>query len=208
MPAASTIALFSVAAVALAVVPGPAVTYIVTQSIDKGRRAGLLSALGVGSGGIVHVAAATVGLSALIASSAAAFTAVKLVGAAYLIAVGIRRILARGEEEHTDAEPASGRQLFVQGVVVNVLNPKTALFFLAFLPQFVDPDRGAVALQVGILGLIFVSIALTSDAAYALLADLLAGRVRRGGSGARIRRLVSGGIFVALGISAAAARRA
>src|SRR5438105_15904143 len=101
MPTASTTALFLLAAVALAVVPGPAVAYIVTQSIDQGRRAGLVSALGVASGGLVHVAAATVGLSALIASSANAFTAVKLVGAAYLIAVGIRRILGKDETEET-----------------------------------------------------------------------------------------------------------
>ena len=144
--------------------PGPAVTYIVTQSIDKGRRAGLVSALGVASGGLVHVAAATVGLSALIASSATAFTTVKLVGAAYLIVVGIRRILSRDEDTEVQPVPTPHRQLYVQGVVVNVLNPKTALFFLAFLPQFVDPSRGSVAVQVAFLGVLFALIAFTSDA--------------------------------------------
>jgi threonine/homoserine/homoserine lactone efflux protein len=208
MPTPSTIALFSLAAVALAVVPGPAVAYIVTQSVDKGRRAGLVSALGVASGGIVHVAAAIVGLSALIASSATAFTAVKLVGAAYLIIVGIRRILGQDDEETTEAAPADLRRLYRQGAVVNVLNPKTALFFLAFLPQFVDPDRGSVTLQIAVLGLLFAAIALVSDATYALLADALAGRIRRTGTGARIRRYLTGGIFIALGVSAAAARRA
>ena len=208
MPTPSTIALFSLAAVALAVVPGPAVAYIVTQSVDKGRRAGLVSALGVASGGIVHVAAAIVGLSALIASYATAFTAVKLVGAAYLIIVGIRRILGQDDEETTEAAPADLRRLYRQGAVVNVLNPKTALFFLAFLPQFVDPDRGSVTLQIAVLGLLFAAIALVSDATYALLADALAGRIRRTGAGARIRRYVTGGIFIALGVSAAAARRA
>jgi threonine/homoserine/homoserine lactone efflux protein len=208
MPTSSTIALFSLAAIALAVVPGPAVTYIVTQSVDKGRRAGLFCALGVASGGVVHVAAATVGLSALIASSATAFTVVKLVGAAYLIAVGIRRIISRDEDESVETPPADLRQLYVQGAIVNILNPKTALFFLAFLPQFVDPDRGSVTLQVALLGTLFALIALASDALYALLADALAGRIRRTGAGARIRRWVTGGIFVALGISAAAARRA
>jgi threonine/homoserine/homoserine lactone efflux protein len=208
MPTPSTIALFSLAAVALAVVPGPAVAYIVTQSVDKGRRAGLVSALGVASGGIVHVAAAIVGLSALIASSATAFTAVKLVGAAYLIIVGIRRILGHDDEETTEAAPADLRRLYRQGAVVNVLNPKTALFFLAFLPQFVDPDRGSVTLQIAVLGLLFAAIALVSDATYALLADALAGRIRRTGTGARIRRYLTGGIFIALGVSAAAARRA
>ena len=208
MPSASSFALFCLASVALAVVPGPAVTYIVTQSIDKGRRAGLASALGVASGGLVHVMAATIGLSALIASSATAFTTVKLVGALYLIAVGVRRILAKEDDSEVEAQAASNRQLYVQGVVVNVLNPKTALFFLAFLPQFLDTHHGSVALQVAVLGIVFVSLALASDMLYAVLADLLAGRLRRSGTGARIRRYVSGGIFVALGVSAAAARRA
>ena len=208
MPSASTLALFSLAAIALAIVPGPAVAYIVTQSVDKGRRAGIVSALGIATGGLVHVAAATVGLSALIASSATAFTVVKLVGAAYLIAVGIRRILARDEAEPevVPAETTPLRRLYGQGVVVNVLNPKTALFFVAFLPQFVDRDRSVVP-QVAILGLLFAAIALLSDLGYAVLADALAGRVRRSGRAARVRRFATGGIFVALGITAAAAHR-
>ncbi len=207
-PSLQTIALFSVAAVALAIVPGPAVTYIVTQSVDKGRRAGLISAFGVSSGGFVHVVAATVGLSALVASSATAFTTVKLIGAAYLVAVGVRRILSRDDEFASEGtQPVPLQKVYVQGVVVNVLNPKTALFFLAFLPQFVDPARGSAWLQIAFLGCLFVSIALCSDAAYALLADALAGRLRRGGAIARVRRFATGGIFVALGLSAAAAHR-
>ncbi len=207
LPSGSAFALFCLASIALAVVPGPAVTYIVTQSIDKGRRAGLASACGVASGGLVHVAAATVGLSALIASSAAAFTVVKLVGAAYLIVVGVRRILDRSDDDPVAAPPASLRRLYRQGVVVNVLNPKTALFFLAFVPQFVT-RHGAVAPQVAVLGLTFATIAFASDAMYALLADLVASRLRRGGRGARLRRFATGGIFIALGATAAAARRA
>jgi threonine/homoserine/homoserine lactone efflux protein len=208
MPTGSTIALFLLAAAPLAVVPGPAVAYIVTQSIDQGRRAGLVSALGVASGGLVHVAAATVGLSALIASSATAFTAVKLVGAAYLIVVGIRRILSgEGEEPERRALRAPLRRVYRQGVIVNVLNPKTALFFLAFLPQFVDPDRGAVWPQVAMLGVIFVSVAVLSDMTYALVSDAIAERIRRTGTGAKVRRWLTGGVFVALGVTAAAARR-
>src|SRR5206468_4683719 len=126
------------ASAALAVVPGPAVTYIVTQSVDKGRRAGLVSALGVATGGLVHVAAATAGLSALIASSATAFTTVKLIGAVYLVYVGVRRIISKDDDDEVQTAPARHRDLYVQGAVVNVFNPKTALFFLAFLPQFVD----------------------------------------------------------------------
>ncbi|MDX6475312.1 MAG: hypothetical protein QOH95_823 [Gaiellaceae bacterium] len=208
MPAGSTIALFLLAAAALAVVPGPAVAYIVTQSIDQGRRAGLVSALGVATGGLVHVGAATVGLSALIASSATAFTVVKLVGAVYLIAVGIRRILSgEGEETEQRALRAPLRRVYRQGVVVNVLNPKTALFFLAFLPQFVDPQRGTVWPQVALLGTLFVFVAVLSDMTYALVSDAIAGRIRRTGTGAKIRRWLTGGVFVALGITAAAARR-
>ena len=209
IPNASTIALFILAATALAVVPGPAVAYIVTQSIDQGRRAGLVSALGVASGGLVHVTAATVGLSALIASSASAFTVVKLIGAAYLIAVGVRRILS-GEED-TDRAPralrAPLRRIYRQGVIVNVLNPKTALFFLAFLPQFVDRSHGAVWPQVAFLGALFVLVAVLSDMTYALVADAIAGRIRHTGTGASVRRWLTGGIFIALGITAAAARR-
>jgi threonine/homoserine/homoserine lactone efflux protein len=208
VPTGSTIALFLLAATALAVVPGPAVAYIVTQSIDQGRRAGLVSALGVASGGLVHVAAATVGLSALIASSATAFTVVKLVGAAYLIVVGIRRILSgEGEEPEPRAVRAPLRRVYRQGVIVNVLNPKTALFFLAFLPQFVDPQRGAVWPQVAVLGVLFVSVAVLSDMTYALVSDAIAGRIRRTGTGAKVRRWLTGGVFVALGITAAVARR-
>jgi threonine/homoserine/homoserine lactone efflux protein len=203
---ASSFALFCIASLALAVVPGPAVTYIVTHSVDKGRSAGLAAAAGVASGGLVHAVAATIGLSAVIASSAAAFTAVKLVGAAYLIAVGIRRMLGN-ESEQVHAPPLALRRLYRQGVIVNVLNPKTALFFLAFLPQFVDTGS-AVAPQVALLGLTFVLIAFASDCAYALLADLLAGRLRRNDRSARIRRVASGGVFVALGVTAAAAHRA
>ena len=208
MPTGSTIALFLLAATALAVVPGPAVAYIVTQSIDQGRRAGIVSALGVASGGLVHVAAATVGLSAVIASSATAFTVVKLVGAAYLIVVGIRRILSGdGDEPESRALRAPLRRVYRQGVIVNVLNPKTALFFLAFLPQFVDPDRGAVWPQVAVLGVVFVSVAVLSDLTYALISDAIAGRIRRTGTAAKVRRWLTGGVFVALGITAAAARR-
>ncbi len=207
MPSGSSLALFCLASIALAVVPGPAVTYIVTQSIDKGRRAGLVSALGVATGGLVHVAAATVGLSALIASSATAFTTVKLVGAVYLVVIGIRRILSREEDTEVQLAPTPHRRLYAQGAVVNILNPKTALFFLAFLPQFVDTNGGSIPAQVAFLGVLFAVIAFTSDALYAVLADLLAGKLRRTGTGAKLRRWVSGGIFIALGVTAATARR-
>jgi threonine/homoserine/homoserine lactone efflux protein len=211
VPSASTLAVFSVAALALIVVPGPAVTYVLAQSIDKGRRAGLVSALGVASGGLFHVAAAVIGLSALLASSATAFTVVKLVGAAYLIVIGLRRLLARDEDE-PDAAPAavggSYRRIYLQGVLINVLNPKTALFFLAFLPQFVDPSRGSGAAQIAVLGFVFVAIAVVSDSAYALAAAALSGRLKASVRAMRIKRWFTGGVFVALGATAATAKRA
>jgi threonine/homoserine/homoserine lactone efflux protein len=204
IPNASTLGFFLLASVALAVVPGPAVAYIVTQSIDQGRRAGLVSALGVASGGLVHVLAATVGLSALIASSATAFTVVKLVGAVYLVAVGIRRILTK-DERGRPVQP-SRAHVYRQGVIVNVLNPKTALFFLAFLPQFVDRDH-TVWPQVAVLGVVFVTVAVLSDMTYALVSDAIAGKLRTTGTGAKMRRWLTGSVFVVLGMSAAAARR-
>jgi threonine/homoserine/homoserine lactone efflux protein len=129
------------------------------------------------------------------------------VGAAYLIVIGIRRILSGEEDAEVQVVPTRHRRLYMQGAVVNVLNPKTALFFLAFLPQFVDASQGSVPEQVALLGVLFVVIAFTSDAMYALLADLLAGKLRRSGTGAKVRRWVSGGIFIALGVTAATARR-
>ena len=206
MPTPSTFAVFAVAAIALAVVPGPAVTYIVTQSVDKGRRAGLFWALASRPAARARRSGdrRPLRLDRVLGNS---IHRRKLVGAAYLIVVGVRRILARDEEEVGRERRRRARQLYVQGAVVNVLNPKTALFFLAFLPQFVDPDRGSVTLQVAMLGTLFALIALTTDAAYALLSDALAGRMRRSAAGT-VPPLVSGGIFVALGISAAAARRA
>jgi threonine/homoserine/homoserine lactone efflux protein len=211
VPTLPTLAVFCAAALALIVVPGPAVTYIVTQSIDKGRRAGLVSAAGVALGGLVHVAAATAGLSALLASSASAFTVVKLTGAAYLIALGVWQLAGRGKAgEAGDVQPApvGSRRLLVHGLVVNVLNPKTALFFLAFLPQFIERGHGPFALQAGLLGGIFVGMAVVSDSAYAIAAAAFADRLRGSARALRVRRFVSGGVFVALGVTAAAARRA
>ena len=143
MPDASTFLLFAAASLAFLAIPGPSVFYIVTRSLAQGRRAGVTSMLGVQAGGLIHVVAAAFGVSAIIASSATAFTIVKYVGAAYLVLLGLRKLLERGEDEDMAVElgaPSTGRRLFWQGVVVNVLNPKTALFFLAFLPQFVTAD--------------------------------------------------------------------
>jgi threonine/homoserine/homoserine lactone efflux protein len=204
VPDPSRLALFVGAALALLVVPGPAVLYVVTQSIGQGRRAGIACTAGIHTGTLVHVAAATIGLSALLASSALAFDVVKYLGAAYLIVVGIRRLagIERSEEpqEHRRRSHAS---LYRQGIVVNVLNPKTALFFLAFLPQFVDPSRGAAWVQILALGLLFSALGFASDTTWALVAGTLGERLRRSTSFPRIQRYASGTIFVGLGAVAA-----
>ena len=204
MPSTSTFLLFGLAAMGLLVIPGPAVLYIVTRSIHQGRAAGLVSVLGVATGSLVHVAAAALGLSALLMSSAVAFEAVKLLGAAYLIWLGIRTLRGRAEDDLTEGtEAAKLSRAYTQGVVVNVLNPKTALFFLAFLPQFVDPDAGRPAPQMLVLGALFVTLGVLSDGTYALVASRLGGWLRTRRRFARNRRVVSGGMYITLGAVAA-----
>jgi threonine/homoserine/homoserine lactone efflux protein len=200
----SRLALFVGAALLLLVVPGPSVLYIVTQSVSHGRRAGIASVAGITTGTLVHIAAATVGLSALLASSALAFDVVKYLGAAYLIVVGIRRLAGLDPRE----KPQLGRardlgRLYRQGIVVNVLNPKTALFFLAFLPQFVEPDRGAAWVQILALGLLFAALGFFSDGVWALVAGTLGDRLRRSRRFPAVQRYVSGSVFVGLGAVAA-----
>ena len=208
MPDAVTLLVFGLAALALIVVPGPAVLYIVSQSIDRGRLAGFVAALGIAAGALVHVAAAAIGLSSILVSSAAAFDAVKYAGAAYLICMGLWTIVRRRDEER--AGPSSERRLrrrFGQGVIVNVLNPKTALFFFAFLPQFIDPERGTAALQIAVLGLLFVAIAVVSDSVWALAAGTASERLRGNRRFLSVQRYVSGSVFVGLGALTAAAKR-
>jgi threonine/homoserine/homoserine lactone efflux protein len=204
VPDSDSLALFAAAALALLVVPGPAVLYIVAQSAEHGRVAGLVSVAGIHLGTLVHVGAAAVGISALIVSSAMAFSVVKYAGAAYLVYLGVRRLLARepAPKAQAGAEPLA--RLFWQGALVNVLNPKTALFFLAFLPQFIDPD-GMVWAQTVVLGLTFVALGFVSDGLYALAAGTIGRWIRER---RRALRYASGTIFVGLGVSAALAKRA
>jgi threonine/homoserine/homoserine lactone efflux protein len=203
---ASTFALFVAAALVLLIVPGPSVLYIVARSVEGGRKAGLVSVLGVQTGAMVHIAFAALGLSAILASSAVAFSVVKWLGAAYLVWLGLRRIFGRDEVEDVAVEPERLSRVFWQGVVVNTLNPKTALFFLAFLPQFVDPSRGAAWTQILLLGATFVVLALCSDGLYALLSGTASGWLQRKMKGTafqRAQRFVSGGVLIALGAAAA-----
>jgi threonine/homoserine/homoserine lactone efflux protein len=205
MPDVETFLLFAAAAVAFLAIPGPSVFYVVARSLSQGRRAGIVSVLGVQTGGLVHVVAAAFGVSALIASSATAFTTVKYAGAAYLVYLGVRKLLSKGEAPRAEPErPTPRAQLFWHGVVVNVLNPKTALFFLAFLPQFVDPNE-AVVPQMLVLGTLLAGLGVLSDGTYALVAAHAGNRIRGSAAARRTLDRVSGGVFVALGLVAALA---
>ncbi|MGW3342692.1 LysE family translocator [Nonomuraea rubra] len=201
MPDISTLAVFCAATLGLLLVPGPAVLYIVTRSVSQGRAAGLISVLGIHTGSIVHIAAAALGISALLSASATAFTIVKYVGVAYLVWLGIRKLMQKdGGEEVVELKVQSKRRLFWEGFVVNVLNPKTAIFFLAFLPQFIQPSAGPVGPQILVFGLIWLLLGMASDGTYAMIASALAGRVRRS---ARVRRRLDvGSGVVYLGLAA------
>ena len=196
VPEPSTLLLFAVSALALVAVPGPNLIYIVTRSIDQGRGAGVASALGVETATLVHIAAAAAGLSAALASSATAFTVVKYAGAAYLVFLALRAFRERGDE--AERAPAAGRRVFAQGFVVNLLNPKVALFFLAFLPQFVDPGAGAAWTQVIVLGGLLAAIGLSVDLMYALAAGSLGGLIRGNAAVARWRGRMAGAVYLAL----------
>jgi len=200
----SSLLLFVSGAAVLLLIPGPAVMYVVSRSIGHGRVAGLVSVMGIVVGTLFHVVAATLGLSALLASSAFAFQFVKYLGSAYLIYLGIRTL--RRDDSQLPEPPNSERRLldiFGQGVLVNLLNPKTALFFLAFLPQFVDPSFGHPALQIFQLGVLFALMGWCSDSVWALLAGTVAERFRSSFRLRRAQRNVSGGALIALGLASA-----
>ena len=191
-------------AMLLLLVPGPAVLYITSRSIGLGRAAGLVSAMGIAVGTLVHVAAATLGLSALLVSSASAFTFVKYAGAAYLIYLGVRTFRSRDAATlDPSREPISLRSIFGQGVLVNLLNPKTALFFLAFLPQFVDPVRGHATLQIFELGVLFALMGWVSDSVWAMIAGTFGTRLRGNVRLRTTQRKISGGVLIALGVASA-----
>ncbi|MFD4828514.1 LysE family translocator [Streptomyces uncialis] len=201
MPAPSTLWWFFTASVVLLLVPGPSVLYVSGRTLDQGSRAGLLSTLGLACGDLIQVLAAVVGLSALVASSETAFQVVKYAGALYLVYLGIRRlrtpveVAAPAEEKRT--EVPSGR-IVLEGLVVNALNPKSTMFFLAFLPAFVDRDAGAVWLQTFVLGLIFVLVGMVTNSGWGLLTNLVRGRAQQSKGFLNVQRYVGGGVFLAL----------
>ena len=204
MPSLSAYAVFLTTAIVLLLVPGPAVLYVVTRSIEMGRSGGLASVAGITTGTIAYVTLATAGLSSLILASRVAFDAVKYVGAAYLFLLGVRRLLGRGlEPPEEDAVPRTRRRAYTQGVVVNLTNPKTIAFVFAFLPQFVDPDADHAWLQVLLLGVSFALLGFLSDSMWALAAGTVADKLRGSTVIARVQRWFGGGVLVGLGILAA-----
>jgi threonine/homoserine/homoserine lactone efflux protein len=198
MPDLATLLLFAASVATLVLIPGPNLVYIVTRSVQAGRGAGLASLLGVEIGTMVHVAAAAFGLTALLASSAVAFEIVKYAGVAYLVFLGVRALRA-GKAPELQVAPAGVRRTVAEGMLVNVLNPKVSLFFLAFLPQFVDPDKGSAVTQILVLGVVFIAIAATLDLLFVLAAGLVSKRL--GGSGGQ---RFAGGVYLALAALAAA----
>lgn len=200
----SSLALFIAASLALLLVPGPAVLYIVARSVSQGRMSGFVSTLGVALGSLVHVLAAALGLSALLISSALAFTIVKYMGALYLIYLGISTLLAPTQhftEAEVDAKPLG--RIFRQGIIVNVLNPKTALFFFAFLPQFVEANHSPIALQILLLGAIFITMGMITDGLYAIGAGTLGTWLKQNPIFPKVQKYLSGTIYILLGITTA-----
>lgn len=196
---------FLLAGFLLAVTPGPAVLYLVARSVDQGRRAGVVSCLGVFSATLVHITAAALGLSALMLSSALLFSLVKYAGAAYLLFLGVQTLLRPVPGVAETPPPAPLSRVWMDGFLVNLLNPKTTLFFLAFLPQFVDPALGNPTGQVVVLGLTFGVMALGTDLTWALVAGSLGQVVRRSVGFRKAQKLVSGGVYLMLGAFAALA---
>jgi threonine/homoserine/homoserine lactone efflux protein len=200
----SQLYLFMAASLALLLVPGPAVLYITARSASQGRLAGLVSVLAIETANFLQAVAATLGLSAILLSSALAFDVVKYLGAAYLIYLGLHKLLAKEEEPESGViRPERLSRIYWQGFVINLLNPKTALFFFAFLPQFVDPGGGNATTQTLLLGVLFVGMAVITDSLYALVASSLAERLRGNRHFQKGQRYFAGMVYVGLGITTA-----
>jgi len=200
MPVSYTV--FILASLAMLAIPGPAVAYIVARSVEQGRTAGIVSALGLAAGSVVLVMAAAFGLSALLASSPRAYSVIRYAGAAYLVWLGVRILLAKPANPDLPPARVPLRRIFAEGIVVNLLNPKTALFFFAFLPQFVDP-RGNVRAQLVLLGLTFTFLGVVTDSIYATLAGWLGRRATPAGRAGRVRQVAVATVYLVLGIAAA-----
>ena len=203
MPDPRTVLTFATASFVLLIIPGPAVLYIVNRSVSDGRRVGIAAASGLSLGNLTHAIAAAVGLSAVLATSATAFNIVKWLGAGYLVAVGLRALLSEADPIDADQRSMTPTRAFRQGIVVNTLNPKVALFFISYLPSFIDAEAGNAWLQALTLGVVFVAIGFCTDSTYSLIASGLRETLLRGRALPFVRRWVSGSVFVMLGVMAA-----
>jgi threonine/homoserine/homoserine lactone efflux protein len=204
MPDLPQVTIFAGASLALLLMPGPAVLYILARSVNQGRPAGLASVLGIETANFCHALAAALGLSAILLSSALAFNVVKYLGAFYLIYLGIRKLAARQEDNSQEIiYTQSLWHIYSQGVIVNLLNPKVALFFFAFLPQFVNVGRGNATGQILALGALFVGMAIITDSCYALLGSSIAQRLKGNLRFLKGQRYFSGLVYLGLGISTA-----
>ena len=196
---------FAVASFLLLIIPGPAVVYILNRSVSDGREVALSAVAGLECGNLMHVFAATAGLSAVLAASSTAFNTVKWLGASYLVFVGVRTLLRRPDPMSAALSTMPRHRAFAQGFVVNTLNPKVALFFLSFLPQFIDPERGSAWTQALVLGLVFVVIGCVTDSTYAVTASSLRTVLLRGSALPFVQRWVAGSVFILLGVMAGTA---
>ncbi|NRS16412.1 LysE family translocator [Brevibacillus sp. HB1.4B] len=202
----STIWLFVIAASTLLIIPGPAVFYIMARSIDQGKKAGLVSVLGVSLGSSVHVLAGAIGVSAILMTSTTAFHIVKYLGAAYLIYLGCKTLFSKADRTDSEIPKAPRkklRKIFYESALVEVMNPKTALFFLAFFPQFISPTAGSVTVQFLLLGTIFIILAFVSDGLYAVLAASMRKRIVSSTASSKVVNQITGYFYIALGIFSA-----
>jgi threonine/homoserine/homoserine lactone efflux protein len=200
----SPLSLFLLGSFIIVATPGPNVLYLIARSIHQGRMAGIMSVLGIEAATLAHICAATLGLSSLLLLSALAFNVVKYLGAAYLVYLGIRKLIAHDEENNDELKmEGSLKQVFSQGFVVNLLNPKTSMFFLAFLPQFVDANHGSVAAQILSLGLVLVVLAMTIELTYVLLSSHLRRWLKGNKRFSRRQRYLAGSAYLGLGLSTA-----
>ena len=199
LPSGPLLSAFVVASLVLAIIPGPGVLDIVTRSLVQGRRSGLTSVVGVALGNFGNAIGASLGLAALFAISSVAFTVVKYAGAAYLVYLGIQALRAAAAAQADSPPPLRLQRIFRDGFVVALLNPKTAVFFAAFLPQFMDPALPAIPQGIA-LGALFVGIAAITDTAYALAASTVAPMLARATRLRAAGRYLSGGTFIGLGV--------
>ncbi|WP_345815058.1 LysE family translocator [Paraburkholderia sp. PREW-6R] len=208
MPDFSTLGTFVAVVLGLFLIPGPAVLLVLTRTVHGGRKAGILTGLGIAVGDFIHTLGASVGLSALLMTSALAFNAVKFVGAAYLVYLGVRALREKQASAQMPAvPPVSASKAFLQAIPAEVLNPKTALFFLAFLPQFVRPEHGSTFLQFTTLGLVFVAMSALYTTLIVLTIRPLGRLVKRLTWLARWQNKIIGVLFISLGLRVAAQTR-